>query len=183
MSSPTHASPRRIPGAPLGPLVGSSRRRVRRVAAVVAVVAALAFALTGITGCGGPDELKGTLRAADTKAKHGGPMSGGWIAVLTTDQLADFLRQSGISQPSAQGSAFVEGRVRHEAIGETGGTLVPVDEDGKFTTTVTGPRQLCVLRELPQVDVLRGCAAVDLSADGELAITVGDDGVVAKLHD
>jgi hypothetical protein len=181
MSSPTHASPGPSPGAPLAPFVGSSRRRVPRVA-VVAVVAALGVALTGVTGCGGPNELKGTLRTADTKAKHGGPMSGGWIAVLTTDQLADFLRESGISQPSAQGSAFVEGRVRHEAIGETGGSLVSVDDNGKFTTTVTGPRQLCVLRELPQVDVLRGCAAVDLPADGDLAITVGDDGVVGKLH-
>ena len=181
MSSPTHASPRPAPGAPLAAFVGTSRRRVPRVA-VVAVVTALGLALGGLTGCGGPDGLKGTLRTADTKAKHGGPMSGGWIAVLTTDQLADFLRESGISQPSAQGSAFVEGRVRHEAIGEAGGTLLPVDDKGKFTTTVTGPRQLCVLRELPQVDVLRGCASVDLPADGDLAITVGDDGVVAKLR-
>lgn len=110
-------------------------------------------------------------------------MSGGWVAVLTSDQLADFLRQSGISQPSTRGLAFVEGRVRHEAIGETGGTLVPVDDDGKFTTAVTGPRQVCVLRELPQVDLLRGCAAVDLPAEGNLAITVGDDGVAATLRD
>jgi len=28
---------------------------------------------------------------------------------------------------------------------------------------------------------VRGCAAVDLPADGRLAITVGDDGVRAKL--
>ena len=178
MSSPSHASPR----PSRRPTYGSSRRRVPRVVAVGSVVTALGLALTGVTGCGGPDELKGTLRTADTKAGHGAPMSGGWIAVLTADQLADFLRQSGISQPSAQGSAFVEGRVRHEAIGETGGTLVPVGDDGKFTTTVTGARQLCVLRELPQVDLLRGCAAVDLPGDGDLAITVGDDGVVAKLH-
>jgi hypothetical protein len=170
MPSRTHASPRQPPRP--------SRRRVP----VVAVVAALGLTLTGVTGCSGPDELTGTLRTAGTKAKPGGPMSGGWIAVLTTDQLADFLRQSGISQPSAQGSAFVEGRVRHEAISATGGTLVSVDDEGKFTTTVTGPRQLCVLRELPQVDVLRGCASVDLPGDGNLAVTVGDDGVVAKLH-
>jgi hypothetical protein len=149
----------------------------------VAAVAALGLALTGVTGCGGPDELNGTLRTADAKGKDGAPMSGGWIAVLTPDQTADFLSQSGIDQPTARGLAFVEGRVRHEAIAETGGLLVPVDDDGKFTTTVTGPRQLCVLRELPQVDVLRGCAAVDLPAEGDLAITVGADGVAATLRD
>jgi hypothetical protein len=159
------------------------RGRVRRAVGVVALVTAAGLALAGVSGCGGPDALSGTLRTADTKSKDGAPMSGGWVAVLTSDQLADFLRQSGISQPSTRGLAFVEGRVRHEAIGETGGTLVPVDDDGKFTTSVTGPRQVCVLRELPQVDLLRGCAAVDLPADGDLAITVGDDGVTAAVRD
>ena len=180
MSSPTHASRR--------PSRRPSRRRVRRgrvprAVGIVALVTAAGLALTGVTGCGGPDALSGTLRTADTKGKDGAPMSGGWVAVLTSDQLADFLRQSGISQPSTRGLAFVEGRVRHEAIGETGGTLVPVDDDGRFTTAVTGPRQVCVLRELPQVDLLRGCAAVDLPAEGNLAITVGDDGVAVTLRD
>ena len=179
MSSPTHASPRPSPRSSPQRV---RRGRVRRVLDVVALVAAAGIALAAVTGCGGPDTLSGTLRTADTKGKDSAPMSGGWVAVLTADQLADFLRQSGISQPSAQVAAFVEGRVRHVAIGESGGTLVPVDDDGKFTTSVTGPRQLCVLRELPQVDVLRGCATVDLPADGDLAITVGDDGVVAKLQ-
>jgi hypothetical protein len=178
MSSPTRRPASSLPSSS----PSSSPSRSRR-APVVALVAAAGLALAGVTGCGGPDSLSGTLQTADAKGKDGSPLSGGWIAVLTEDQAADFLTQSGIDRPSAEGLAFVEGRVRHEAIAETGGTLVPVDDDGKFTTTVTGPRRLCVLRELPQVDVLRGCAAVDLPAKGSLDITVGDDGVAATLRD
>jgi hypothetical protein len=178
MSSPTRRPASSLPSSS----PSSSPSRSRR-APVVALVAAAGLALAGVTGCGGPDSLNGTLQTADAKGKDGAPLSGGWIAVLTEDQVADFFTQSGIDQPTARGLAFVEGRVRHEAIAETGGTLVPVDDDGKFTTTVTGPRRLCVLRELPQVDVLRGCAAVDLPAKGSLDITVGDDGVAATLRD
>lgn len=160
-----------------------SPHRSPRAASGVALVAVVGLALTGVTGCGGPDALDGSLRTADTQGKDGAPMSGGWIAVLTDDQAADFWAQSGIDQPTPGGLAFVEGRVRHEAIAETGGTLLPVDDEGRFTTTVTGPHRLCVLRELPQVDLLRGCAAVDLPAKGWLDITVGDDGVVGTLRD
>jgi hypothetical protein len=174
MSSPTRR--------PVSSSLRSWPRRSPR-APVVALVAAVGLALTGVTGCGGPDSLNGTLQTADAKGKDGAPLSGGWIAVLTEDQAADFFTQSGIDQPSAEGLAFVEGRVRHEAIAETGGALVRVDDDGKFTTTVTGPHRLCVLRELPQVDLLRGCAAVDLPAKGTLDITVGDEGATATLRD
>jgi len=157
----------------------SSQSSSRATTALLALAAALA--LTGLTGCGGPDALRGTLRTAPTKGNDGTPLVGGWIAVLTQAQANDFWAQSGIDQPTEDGLAFVTGRVRHEAIGELGGTLVPVDDQGTFTTTVTGRHQLCVLRELPQVDLVRGCATVDLPAKGTLAITVGDDGVRAKL--
>ena len=159
----------------------SSTARPTPVHLCLAGLVAAALALAGLTGCGGPDAVSGTLRTADAKGKDGAPMVGGWIAVLTDAQAADFWAQSGIDQPTDDGLAFVAGRVRHEAIAETGGTLVTVDDAGKFTTTVTGRHQLCVLRELPQVDLVRGCAAVDLPSDGTLAITVGDDGVRAKL--
>ena len=178
MSSPT----RRPPSSSAHSPADSSTRRSPRTAAVALFVAG-GLALTSLTGCGGPGALSGTLRTADTKGKDGDPMPGGWIAVLTDDQAADFWTQSGIDQPGASGLAFVEGRVRHEAVAETGGTLVRVDDNGKFTTTVTGPRQLCVLREHPQVDVVRGCASVDLPAEGALDVTVGDDGVRATLRD
>jgi hypothetical protein len=151
--------------------------------ATTALVAVAILALTTLTGCGGTDGLKGTLRAAPAHGKHGSPMTGGWVAVLTSDQLADFLDQSGIDPPGEADLAFVEGRVRHEAVTETGGTLLPVGDDGTFSTTLTGRRQLCVLRQLPQVDLLRGCATVDLPADGGLDLTVGDDGVKAELRD
>jgi hypothetical protein len=157
----------------------SSQRSSRVTTAFLTVAAAVA--LTTLTGCGGPDSVSGTLRTADAKGKHGAPMVGGWIGVLTDAEAADFWSQSGIDGPTEDGLAFVTGRVRHEAVAETGGTLLTVDDQGKFTTTVTGRRQLCVLRELPQVDLVRGCAAVDLPANGTLAITVGDDGVRAKL--
>ena len=167
---------RMLPTSSAQPATHRSRR-------LAAVALAAGLALTGTTACGGSDAVHGTLRTAEAKDKDGAPMPGGWIAILTDDQAADFWAQSGIDQPGATDLAFVEGRVRHEAVAGTGGSLVPVDDEGKFTTILTGPHQLCVLRELPQVDVLRGCATVDLPADGSLDITVGDDGVVATLRD
>jgi hypothetical protein len=165
---------------------GSPRHPTAAVAArapVAALVAVAALALTSLTGCGGTDGLSGTLRTTEVKGTDGVPMTGGWVAVLTADQLADFLTQSGIDVPGADGLAFVEGRVRHEAVSETGGTLLAVDDDGRFSTTVTGPRRLCVLRELPQVDLVRGCVEVDLPDDGNLDLTLGDDGLRATLRD
>jgi hypothetical protein len=159
-----------------------SRPRPAGSARATALAAAAGLAVLVVTGCGGPDALNGTLRTADTRAKGGSPLAGGWVAVLTAEQAADFFDQSGIDQPNASGLAVVEGRVRHEAIAETGGTLLAVHDDGTFTTTATGPRQVCVLREFPQVDVLRGCAAVDLPATGRLDLTVGADGVAATLR-
>jgi len=158
----------------------SSHCSSRVVTAVLTVAAALA--LTALTGCGGPDAVHGTLRTAAAKGKDGAPMVGGWIAVLTDAQAADFWAQSGIDQPTDDGLAFVTGRVRHEAVAETGGRLLTVDDQGRFTTTITGRRQVCVLRELPQVDLVRGCAAVDLPTTGTLDIAVGDNGVLATLH-
>lgn len=170
MSSPTC----RQPYAP-------TRRRPRTT--ILATLAAGLLALTTVTGCGGADGLQGTLRTADTQGEDGAPMVGGWVALLTAEQAAAFWDQSGLNRPEAGDLAHVEGRVRHEAVAESGGTLIPVDDDGKFTTSLTGPRHLCVLREFPQVDVLRGCAEMDLPADGTLDITVGDDGVQATLRD
>jgi hypothetical protein len=144
-------------------------------------VAVLAGA--AVTGCGGPDGFHGTLRAADTKGKAGTVMSGGWVAVFTPEQASEFWNRSGLSIPGAHDLGYVEGRVVHETVADSGGTLLPVDEDGTFTTTITGPRQLCVLRELPPVDLVRGCAAVDLPAEGELDIIVGEGGVRATLRD
>jgi hypothetical protein len=161
----------------------SSPSRPSPSCGVVAALACVTVLVAVLSGCGGSDSLSGTLRTADAQGGHGAPMANGWIAVLTADQASDFWLRAGISSPGAGDLAFVEGRVRHEGVADVGGTLVPVDDKGKFTTTVTGRRQLCVLRELPQVDLIRGCASVDLPADGTLDITVGDNGVQAKLHD
>ena len=69
----------------------------------------------------------------------------------------------GSTSPATTTWPSSSGRVLHEDVAATGGTLVTVDDEGKFTTTVdrTAHRVPCCV-ELPQVDLLRGCAAVDL---------------------
>jgi hypothetical protein len=157
-----------------------THRRSRRpaLAAVLAALAGLALA-----ACGGADGVHGTLEAA-AAGDSSEPMTGGWVAILTADQAADFFAASAIDPPTDADLGFVQGRIRHEAVTDAGGSLSTVDDDGHFAVTVTGPHRLCVIRELPQVDLLRGCVTVDLPVDGDLTVTVtADEGTRAVLDD
>jgi hypothetical protein len=61
--------------------------------------------------------------------------------------------------------------------------LVSIDEKGGFALSVTGRHTVCRLLQTPQVDVLKGCAVVDLPAKGSLKLSVGDTGLLARLDD
>jgi hypothetical protein len=61
--------------------------------------------------------------------------------------------------------------------------LATIDEDGKFALQVTGRHTVCRLTESAQVDVLHGCAVVDLPEDGKLQLSVGEAGLQAALDD
>lgn len=146
------------------------------------VVAVLALALAGAaTGCGGPDGLQGRVVTV-AKGRTGAAVPGGWVAVLTDDQLRDYLSRSGIDTPPDDQLGYVSGRVLHEAVGQAGGTLVTVDDKGAFLLRTTGRRVLCLLYPAGQVDVLSGCAAVDLPAEGTLTMGTGDAGVTASVR-
>lgn len=157
-------------------------QRGRRVAAATCVVM-LALPMLALSGCGGPDGLEGSVVAVDDTGKDDRPLGGGWVAVLGDDALLDFLGQAGIDVPGSDDLPYVGGRVLRDEVTRTGGVLAPIDEDGKFALRVTGRRTLCRLVEAPQVDVLRGCAVVDLPANGRLRLSVGEAGLRATLDD
>ena len=145
------------------------------LAAVLALTAAAAVA-----ACGGPDGLQGRVVSV-AKGRTGAAVPGGWVAVLTDDQLRDYLSRSGLDTPPADQLGYVSGRVLHEAVSQAGGTLVTVDDTGRFALRTTGRRVLCLLYSAGQVDVLDGCAAGDLPAEGTLTVGTGDAGVTASV--
>ena len=146
------------------------------------VAARLTLAVSGsATACGGPDGLQGRVVTV-AKGRTGAAVPGGWVAVLTDDQLRDYLARSGIDTPPDDQLGYVSGRVLHEAVGQAGGTLVTVDDKGRFALRTTGRRVLCLLYPAGQVDVLSGCAAGDLPAGGTLTVGTGDAGVTASVR-
>ena len=159
-----------------------ARRRPSTALARTGLVALLAGAVAAaVTGCGGPDGLQGQVVAVE-KGRTGAPVPGGWVAVLTDDQLRGYLSRSGIDTPPDDQLAFVSGRVLHEAVAQSGGTLVAVDDQGRFPLRATGRRALCLLFSAGQVNVLRGCALADLPAEGTLSVGDGDAGVTASVR-
>jgi hypothetical protein len=143
--------------------------------------AVLVLAAAGaVAACGGPDGLQGRVVTV-AKGRTGAAVPGGWVAVLTDDQLRDYLAGSGLDTPPADQLGFVSGRVLHESVTQAGGTLVTVDDQGRFTLRAPGRRVLCLLYPAGQVDLLGGCAAVDLPAEGTLTVGTGDAGVTASV--
>lgn len=168
------------PDAPR-PAAGPRGRPVPRRHGVLrpGAAAVLALGLGTLTGCGGPDSLEGTVVSASGTGDR--PLGGGWVAALTDDELRDFLGTAGIDVPGAADLPYVGGRVLRDGVTQAGGTLATVDQDGRFALTVTGRHTVCRLVEAPQVDVLKGCAVLDLPAQGTLELSVGDDGLRAAL--
>jgi hypothetical protein len=141
---------------------------------------AVTLALVALAGCGGADAVEGQVVAV-TKGKDDRPLSGGWVAVLEDDSLLDFLTGSGIDRPTSDDLPYLSGRVLHDDVARSGGTLATIDADGKFTLHATGRRTVCRLVEAPQVDLLKGCAVVDLPARGKLRLATGETGLRATL--
>ena len=135
----------------------------------------------GVGGWGGPAGGLGGVGWV-APGRRGPPVPGGWVAVLTDDQLRDYLSRSGLDTPPDDQLGYVSGRVLHEAVSQAGGTLVTVDDTGRFALRTTGRRVLCLLYSAGQVDVLDGCAAVDLPAAGTLTVGTGDAGVTASVR-
>jgi hypothetical protein len=157
--------------------------RARRRLAAALSGALLALPVVAVAACGGPDGIEGKVVAVDAKGKGDRPLGGGWVAVLEDDALLDFLTGSGIDVPTTEDRPYLTGRVLHDDVTRAGGTLAPIDEDGKFALRVTGRHTVCRLVEAPQVDLLKGCAVVDLPADGTLTLSSGDSGLRAILDD
>jgi hypothetical protein len=150
--------------------------------AVTAVGSALLLALPlGVAGCGGPDRLEGTVVSVDDTGKGDRPLGGGWVAAFGDDALLGFLSEAGIDVPGSADLPYVGGRVLHDDVTRSGGSLAAIDQDGTFTLTVTGRHTVCRLLEAPQVDLLKGCAVVDLPAKGRLKLSVGKAGLRAAL--
>ena len=177
MTSPAHLTQRARPGGV------PSGRRLAAATAVLLTVAAVAVALAALAGCGGPDHLEGKVVAVDDTGKGDRPLGGGWVAVFEDDALLGFLSGAGIDVPSTEDLPYVGGRVLHDDVTSAGGSLASIDADGTFALTATGRHTVCRLVEAPQVDVLKGCAVVDLPAKGRLRLSVGEAGLRATLDD
>ena len=111
--------------------------------------------------------------------------SRGDIIVTTDDDVrvpVDWLERAGEALDALQ-CDYVGGRVLHDDVTRAGGTLATIDADGTFTLTATGRHTVCRLVEAPQVDILKGCAVVDLPAKGRLQLAVGEAGLRATLDD
>ena len=167
--TPARALPGRAPGG---------RRLVGAATAVLLTVPVAALA-----GCGGPDRLEGKVVAVDDTGKGDRPLGGGWVAAFGDDALLGFLSGAGIDVPSTGDLPYVGGRVLHDDVTSAGGSLASIDADGTFALTATGRHTVCRLVEAPQVDVLKGCAVVDLPAKGRLRLSVGEAGLRATLDD
>ena len=143
----------------------------------------LAVPLVTVAGCGGPDGIEGKVVAVDDTGQKDRPLGGGWVAVLEDGSLLDFLGKAGIDVPSSDDLPYVGGRVLHDDVTAAGGVLATIDEDGKFALEVSGRHTVCRMTEAAQVDVLHGCAVVDLPQDGRLQLSVGEAGLRATLDD
>ena len=149
---------------------------------LAAVAAAVVVVVATCAGCGGGDGIQGSLQGVRAGQDKAQPLTGGWVAVLTQDQVAAFLAAAGTDQPAPEGLPYLIARVRHEGVTEVGGSLAPVDGKGRFTTVARGAQVLCVLREVPdQPDRLRGCVSLTLPDHGGLALTVRADRLDSAL--
>ncbi len=165
------------------PIPAAGRSHPRRAVAAAGPALLLVLALTGVAGCGGPDGLEGTVVSADDTGGHGRPLGGGWVAVFGDDALREFLSGSGIDVPGSADLPYVGGRVLHDDVTRSGGSLATIDRDGEFTLTLAGRHTVCRLVEAPQVDIVKGCAVVDLPSKGKLKLSVGEAGLRAALDD
>lgn len=164
-------------------LVRPIERRVSRRVVGAAASVLLVVPLAAVAGCGGPDRLEGTVVAVADAGKGGRPLGGGWVAAFGDDALLGFLSGAGIDVPSSGDLPYVGGRVLHDDVARSGGSLAAIDQDGTFALTVTGRHTVCRIVEAPQVDVLKGCAVVDLPARGRLTLSAGEAGLRATLDD
>ena len=163
------------------PAAHAPRARRRLVTALGCVL--LAAPAAGVAACGGPDGIEGTVVAVDATGKQERALGGGWVAVLEDDSLLEFLTGSGIDVGGADDLPYLSGRVLHDDVTRSGGTLATIDADGKFILHATGRHTICRLVEAPQVDLLKGCAVVDLPTNGKLRLTTGETGLRGSLDD
>jgi hypothetical protein len=163
--------------------VRAAERSLPRRAAAAGSALVLALPVVALAGCGGPDGVEGKVVAVDDAGKGDRPLGGGWVAVLGDDALLDFLAGAGIDVPGRTDLPYAAGRVLHDDVTRSGGSVATIDQDGKFALTVTRRHTVCRLVEAPQVDLLKGCAVVDLPANGRLTLSVGDTGLHATLDD
>ena len=170
-----------VPGRTTRPSLPSRLATPRRVLGFTTAVL-LGVPVGAVAGCGGPDGLEGTVVAVKA-GQDDRPLGGGWVAVFGDDALLAYLSGAGIDVPSSGDLPYVAGRVLHDDVTGAGGSLVTIDDKGTFALKVTGRHTVCRLVEAPQVDILKGCAVLDLPAKGRLQLSVGDQGLQATLDD
>ena len=150
-----------------------------RAGPVAGAVAGVLAATIVLGACGGPAGIDGEVRSTTGGKDHA--LAGDWVAVLDEDSARTWWGLSGMDPPSAAELAYLDNPVRHDDVAQAGGSLVEVDQDGKFRLEVSGVRIVCRVVALAQVDRVGGCARVELPTDGTLLLTATKDGLKAKV--
>ena len=100
-----------------------------------------------------------------------GPPGAGLIAPLETARAAETgARKPGRARPCGLA-------VDPAAVEQMGGELVPVDEDGTFSTKATGGQLLCRLRGTSRQAGAAGCVIVELPVQGGLRLIFREEGL------
>ena len=151
----------------------------------VATVGAIACMLT-IVGCASsleprpPDGpgVTGRMILLDDTGRPPIPDWGGGIVVIPESALVDLWRRVG--RKELDDLAYISFAVDTDMVGDLGGEIVPVDDDGHFRLTTAGPQLICRLRDSTTSGTTSGCDRVDLPVSGSLTVTFGEGGFHAE---
>lgn len=106
------------------------------------------------------------------------PDSGGWVVLVPVSSHP--WKPLGLPKPERANPAVLAHAgfaVDPAAVEQMGGELVPVDEDGTFSTKATGGQLLCRLRGTSRQAGAAGCVIVELPVQGGLRLIFGEGGL------
>jgi hypothetical protein len=100
---------------------------------------------------------------------------GGEIVVIPETALTGLWRRIGPGEPDDL--AHIGFTLDPDMVADLGGEIMPVDDDGHFRLTHTGPQLICRLPDSSASPAfVRGCDRVDLPVSGAVTVSFGEGG-------
>ncbi|SOC52307.1 hypothetical protein [Ornithinimicrobium cerasi] len=166
-----------------------TRGQARRYAATLVLALLITVVVTACDdeveprGPSGPG-VTGRAVLVDDTGLPPRPDGGGSVLLVPEALLGNLWSEVGLTEPDDL--AHVGFSADPEVLIGLGAQVVPVDRDGHFSLTRTGPHLLCRLPEPAtsgsSVGRVRGCDHVDLPVSGALRVTWGEGGLSASLR-